>query len=172
MKKQRLTKQDIKAALLSKLNQKRAVVIWLTALFIAAILFYIGYIALYLHRIDFEPHRFYTVSPVAVITIVPIILASLAVFLLRYYYLNLFMIKTNNFQIVEEKLCQKEKMLVDYYRHSEKENVLYFRSGKIATDEKTYSYSNVGDAFYLVILQPKKRPLCIYHTEYYEIDAA
>lgn len=75
-----------------------------------------------------------------------------------------------NFQITEEKLCQKEIEWRHYYRHSEKENSLYFRCGRVAVAKEVYSYSNIGDTFYIVKLKSKRHPQLAYHTKHYEIN--
>lgn len=170
MKTQIITKQDIQCDLLAVLNKRKVVAIWLTVFLCVSTLLYILYAVLYANGVYLPPHRLSFVSPTAVMIIVPIVLLFLAIFLLNYYYSSLYKIKTENYEIIEDKLCQKEKNFVSYYHRTEKENLLYFRYGRIGVDEKVYSGSNIGDSFYLVILKFSKAPSAAYPMKYYEIN--
>jgi len=84
--------------------------------------------------------------------------------------LKFFEIKNGCFSISKEKLYQKGQELKSYYRRMERENALYFCSGRIAVSDKVYSYSKVDDSFYLVKLKSSKNPFFAYHTNFYEIN--
>ena len=170
MKKQTLTKQDIQRDLLIALNKRKAVTVWLTIYFGISILFYITYSILYVKGIHLSPRHLTFVSPSVVMVIVPFIILIIAGFLTCYYYLKFFEIKRGRFSISKERLSQKGHELKRYYRHTEQENVLYFRSGRIAVDDKVYSYSKADDCFYLVKLKSSRTPFLVYHTFFYEID--
>jgi hypothetical protein len=79
-------------------------------------------------------------------------------------------IKSGRFIVSKEKLDQKGQEPKSYYRRMEWENALYFRSGRIAVNDKIYSYSKVNDSFYLVKLKSSKTPFFAYHTNFYEIN--
>ena len=49
------------------------------------------------------------------------------------------------------------------------ESILRDKSKDDHLFDTVYSYSNVGDTFYIVILKPKS-PRLVYHKKYYEID--
>ena len=72
-------------------------------------------------------------------------------------------------EFTEEKLYQKTIESVSYYHRTEKENALYFRQGRVVVNKTVYSYSNIGDSFYIIFLKSKKKPAYVYHTKYYEI---
>lgn len=59
--------------------------------------------------------------------------------------------------------------MIRYYRRTAQENSLYFRCGRVAVEDDVYSYSTVGDCFYVIVLRSKKAPLLVYHSKYYEI---
>ena len=170
MKKQTITKQDIQKDLLTELNKRRALTIWLTAVLCVSMLLFVAYIIAYVNGADFQSDRPFFFAPIVAIPVGACVILFLAIFLALYYYLDLYKIKTGKIGITEEKLCQKAIESVSYYRRSEKENALYFPQGRVAVNEKVYSYSNIGDTFYIVFLKSKKRPSCVYHTKYYEID--
>ena len=170
MKKQAITKQDIQRDLLALLNKRKAVTVWLTFFLSISILCYIMYAVLYANGVYLPPRHLTFVSPTAVMIIAPVIILFIFGFLLCYYYLKFFAIKTGRFSVSKEKLYQKGQELKSYYRRMERENALYFRSGRIAVNDKVYSYSKVGDSFYLVKLKSSKTPFFAYHTNFYEIN--
>ena len=170
MKKQTITKQNIQEDLLTELNKRRALAIWLTAVLCVSMLLFVAYIIAYVNGADFQSDRPFFFAPIVAIPVGACVILFLAIFLALYYYLDLYKIKTGKIGITEEKLCQKAIESVSYYRRSEKENALYFPQGRVAVNEKVYSYSNIGDTFYIAFLKSKKRPSCVYHTKYYEID--
>ena len=59
-------------------------------------------------------------------------------------------IKNGKIEFTEEKLYQKTIESVSYYHRTEKENALYFRQGRVVVNKTVYSYSNIGDSFYIV----------------------
>ena len=170
MKKQTITKQDIQEDLLTELNKRRILAIWLTSILCASMLLFVVYIIAYVNGADLQNNRLLFFSPIVAIPVGACVILFLAIFLAFYYYLDLYKIKTGKIEITEEKLCQKAIESVSYYRRSEKENALYFPQGRVAVNEKVYSCSNIGDSFYIVFLKSKKKPSCVYHTKYYEKD--
>lgn len=169
MKKQMLTKQNIQRKLLTKLNKRKALAFWLTAILFVSIIFYVLYIVAYINGADLQNDRLSFSVPYVAIPIGAFVILFLTIFLAHYYYLDLYKIKIGKIEITEEKLCQKAIEYVSYYHRTEKENALYFRQGRVSVDKTVYSYSNIGDSFYVVFLNQKKKPTCVYHTKYYEI---
>ncbi len=169
MKKQIITKQDIKRDLLIVLNKRKTVAIWLTSFLFVSTLLYVLYAVLYPNEVYLPPRHLSFISPTAVMIFVPFIILFLTGFLFCYYYSKFYEIKKGKFSIIKEKLFQKEREMKRYYRHIEKENALYFRNGRIAVENTVYSYSNVGDSFYLVKLQSSKTLFFVYHTNYFDI---
>lgn len=170
MKKQAITKQDIQRDLFALLNKRKVVTVWLTFSLSISILFYIVYAVLYANGVYLPPHHLTFVSPTAVMIIAPIIILFIFGFLLCYYYLKFFEIKIGRLSVSKEKLYQKGQELKSYYRRIEKENALYFRSGRIVVNDKIFSYSKVDDSFYIVKLKFSKTPFLAYHTNFYEIN--
>ena len=166
MKKQTTNKQDIQHDLFAFLNKRKVVTVWLTFALSISILFYIMYAVLYANGVYLPPHHLTFVSPTAVIIIVPVIILFIFGFLLCYYYLKFFAIKSGRFSVSKEKLYQKGQELKSYYRRTELENALYFGSGRIAVNDKVYSYSKVDDSFYIVKLKFSKTPFLAYHTNF------
>ena len=173
MKKQTLTKQDIQKDLLAKLNKLKGISIFLTVIIIISIILYPSHIINYLNGTPFD----YTggfkspdLAPAVAMVLMPILILFLIAIVLNMYYIDLYNIKRGNFQIKEEKLCQKEVGLRRYYRHTEKENSLYFRCGRVAVEKEVYSSATIGDMFYVVTLKSKRNPQLAYHAKYYEID--
>ena len=173
MKKQTLTKQKIQKELLVKLNKLKGISIFLTVIIIIGIILYPVHLINYLSGTPFD----YTggfkspdLAPAAAMVLMPILILFLIAIVLYMYYMDLYNIKKGNFQITEEKLCQKEVELRRYYRHTEKENSLYFGLGRVAVEEEVYSSATIGDTFYVVILKSKRNPKLAYNAKYYEID--
>ena len=170
MKKQTITKQDIERNLLVVLKKRKAVTVWLTAFLSVSTCLYILYVAFYASKIYLPFSYTAFISPIAVMVVVPIIIAFMVCFLIYYYYLKFFEIKRGKFSIFKEKLSKKEREQKSYYRHVKNENVLYFSSARITVDDEVYSFSNVGDCFYLVKLKSSKTPFFAYNANYYEIN--
>ena len=170
MKKQMLTKQDIQRDLLTELNKRKALALWLTACLFVSIICYVIYIVAYINGTDLQNDRLSFSVPCVAIPIGAFVILFFAIFLVCYYYLDLYKIKYGKIEFTEEKLYQKVIEDVSYYHRTEKENVLYFRQGRVRVNKTVFSYSNIGDSFYIVFLKSKKKPACVYHTKYYEID--
>lgn len=170
MKKQILTKQDIQRELLEELNKRKPLAIWLTVIFFVSIICYVIYIVAYINGADLKNDRLSFSVPFVAMLIGPFVILLLAIFLVCYYYLDLYKIKNEKIEFTEEKLYQKAIEDVSYYRRTEKEYALYFRQGRVSVNKTVYSYSNVGDSFYIVYLKSKNKPACVYHTKYYETD--
>ena len=172
MKKQVLTKQDIQRALLIQINRKKPFAVFLTVLTVA---FIPAYIMLVINHTDMM-RAYQTGSlagsgyPLLGLFIGPIVILFFTVFLLNYYYIDLYKAKKGKFIIFEEKLYDRKRELIRYYRRAEQENSLYFRCGRVAVEDNVYSCSAVGDRFYVVILRARKAPLLAYHTKYCEIS--
>ena len=172
MKKQALTKQDIQKELLSKLNERKPVAIFLTAIIALGVILYPIHLINYMNDAPFDytgGFRSPALAPTAAIIFSTFAIIFLTITVLHLYYIDLYRIKKGKFEITEDKLSRKDKELRQYYRNSKKENALYFRCGRIAVEETVYSYSNVGDTFYIVTLNPKRNPRLVYHKKYYEI---
>ena len=172
MKKQTLTKQDIQKELLARLNERKPITVFLTVIILLGIILYPIHLIHYLNDAPFD----YTggfkspdLTPTAAMFVIPLTIIFLMITVLHLYYIDWYQIQKGKFEITEDKLYQKEKELRQYYRRSKKENALYFRYGRIAVDDTVYSYSNVGDTFYIVTLNPKRNPRLVYHKKYYEI---
>lgn len=168
MKKTVITRKRIQQMLLTSLNRRITLIIVLSAFDT------IGIIAYVLNVYNFA-NGIYIKNSVAVsvfsLAIGIISLLLISVVLLKFYYIDLVKIKRNQFEITEDELCQKAKENIRYYHHSEPQNSLYFRLGRIAATNEVYSYSKVGDRFYIVVLNSKKKvPRLVFHTKYYEIE--
>ena len=172
MKKQLITKNDIRRDLLAKINKAKKLSIFLTIIIAVAIPAYILFIINYAN-ITAEYTDYHLAGrglhPALGLFITPIVILFFVIFLLDFYYIDLFKAKKGKFSIIEEKVYQKKKEQISYYRHSEKENSLYFRCGRVSVENQVYSQSNIGDNFYVVVLRTKKAPKLVYHTKYYEI---
>ena len=164
-----LKKQNIQRAHLTELNKRKALAIWLTAILFVSIICYVIYIVAYINGADLQNDRLSFSVPYVAIPIGAFVILFLTIFLAYYYYLDLYKIKIGKIEITEEKLCQKAIEYVSYYHRTEKENALYFRQGRVVVNKTVYSYSNIGDSFYIVFLKSKKKPAYVYHTKYYEI---
>ena len=169
MKKQMLTKQNIQRELLAELNKRNALAVWLTAILFVSIICYVTYIVAYINGVDLQNDRLSFSVPYVAIPIGAFVILFLAIFLVCYYYLDLYKINNEKIEITEGKLYQKAIEDVSYYHRTEKENALYFRQGRVVVNKTVYSYSNIGDSFYIVFLKSKKKPAYVYHTKYYEI---
>ena len=173
MKKQTLTRQEIQKELLAKLNKLKGISIFLTVVIIIGIILYPTHLINYLSGTPFD----YTggfkspdLAPAAAMVLMPILILFFIAIVLYIYYIDLYNIKKGNFRITEEKLCQKEVELRRYYRHTEKENSLYFRLGRVAVKKEVYSSADIGDTFYVVILKSKRTPQLAYNARFYEIN--
>ena len=169
MKKQMLTKQDIQRELWVELSKRKTLAIWLTAFLFVSIICYVLYIVAYINGVDLQNDRLSFSVPYVAIPIGAFVILFLVIFLVCYYYLDLYKINNEKIEITEGKLYQKAIEDVSYYHRTEKENALYFRQGRVVVNKMVYSYSNIGDSFYIVSLKSKKKPACVYHTKYYEI---
>ena len=179
MEKQTLTKQDIQKELLTKLNKLKGIAIFLTAIVIIGIILYPVHLINYLNGMPLDYTggvRSPDITPTAAMFVIPLLIIFLIITIFYLYYIDLYKIKKEKFEIIEDKLCQKDKEWRQYYKNSQKENSLYFRCGRVAVGDDVYSYSNVNDKFYLVILKSKLKsksnPRLAYHTKYYEIKNA
>ena len=178
VKKQALTRQDIQKELLIKLNKLKGISIFLTINIIIGITLYPIHLINYLNGTPFDYTggvRSLDLTPTAAMFFIPLLIIFFIVIVLYIYYIDLYKIQKGKFEIIEDKVYQKEKEWIQYYRNSQKENSLYFRCGRVAVEDKVYSYSEIGDAFYIVILKTnlksKKNPQLAYHKKYYEIDS-
>lgn len=176
MKKQAITKQDIQKELIAKLNKRKSISIFLTAIVIIGIILYPIHLINYLNDTPFDYTgriRSPDLTPTAAMFVIPFLIISFVVIVFYLYYIDLYKIKKEKFEVIEDTLCQKDKKWRHYYRNTQKENSLYFRCGRVAVEDKVYSYSNVGDKFYIVVLESKLKskntPRLVYHTNYYEI---
>ena len=175
MQKQTLTKQDIQKELLTKLNKRKGIAIFLTAIIIIGMVLYPIHLINYLNNIPFDYTdgvRSPDLTPTAAMFIIPLLIIFFVITVFYLYYADLYKIKTGKFEIIEDTLCQKAEEWRRYYRNSQKENSLYFRCGRVAVEDEAYSYSNAGDKFYIVILKSKSKtkPQLAYHAKYYEIN--
>jgi len=169
VKKQILTKQDIQRDLLTELNKRKALVIWLSAFLFVAMICYVMYIVAYINGSDFQNDRLSFSTPCVAIPIGAFTIPFLVAFLVCYYYLAFYKIKSGKIEYIEEKLYKKAIEDISYYHRTEKENALYFRQGRFRVNKTVYSYSNIGDSFYIVFVKSKKKLACVYHTKYYDI---
>ena len=176
MKRQSLTKQDVQKELLTKLNGRKSLSIFLTVITIIGIVLYPIHLINYLNGTPFDYTdgvRSPDLKPAAVVFVMPLLIIFFVVILFHLYYIDLYKIKKGKFEIIEDTLHQKDKEWRNYYRNSRLENALYFRCGRVAVEDAVYSCSNVGDKFYVAILKSKLKskniPRLVYHTKYYEI---
>ena len=176
MQKQTLTKQDIQKELLTKLNKRKGIAIFLTAIIIIGMVLYPIHLINYLNNTPFDYTggvRSPDLTPTAAMFVIPLLIIFFIITVFYLYYIDLYKIKKEKFEIIADTLCQKDEEWRHYYRNSQKENSLYFRCGRVAVEDEVYSYSNVGDKFYAVILKSKLKSKSnlqlVYHTKYYEV---
>ena len=175
MKKQAITKQDIQKELIAKLNERKSISILLTAIVIIGIILYSIHLLNYLNGTPFDytgGFRSPDITPTIAMFVIPLLIIFFVITVFYFYFADLYKIKKGKFEVIEEKLCQKGKEWRQYYKNSQKENSLYFRCGRVAVEDDVYSYSNVGDKFYIVIFKSKSKtkPQLAYHAKYYEIN--
>lgn len=171
MKKQTLTKQEVQKELLAKLNKRRGIAVFLSAIVIIGVILYPIHLISYLSDAPLDytgGFRSPDLAPSAATVVIPLLIIFIAVSAFCLYYGDLYKIKKGRFEIIEDTLCQKDRELRHYYRSSQKENSLYFKCGRVAVADEVYSYSEAGDKFYVVILKSKSKPQLAYHTKYYE----
>ena len=170
MKKQILTKQIIQQALLAKMSKKKTAALFLTFVLLAEIIVGVMYVIAYANGAELKNDRLSFAVPHVSIPVMFVVILILTFFLLDYYYVDLYKIKRCKFYIVEEKLCEKKKETVKYYRHTEKEKFLCFRCGKVSVEDDVYYCSDIGERFYIIELRANKAPMLAYSTKYYEIN--
>ena len=169
MKKKTISKKDIQSDIIFSLSKGKTAMTGLSVLLCFFALCYVGYIICYAKGLDIGTGRFSHALPVAVIIIAgPLLLVPLEVVVFGHYS-RLHKIKVGKFEIVEEKLCSKAEEWHSYYRGSEREKVLYFNSGRIAVTGDVYSYSNIGDIFYLAVIN-NGAPLMVYSKKFYQME--
>lgn len=173
VKKLTLTRQDIQKELLAKLNKAKGVAMLLTVIIIVSLIIYPIHLVNYLDGTILDYPRGSELSNYisqVVIFLMPVLILFFIIVVLHIYYIDLYNIKKGNFRVTEDKLCQKEKELRRYYKHTENENALYFPCGRVSVEKEVYSYSNIGDEFFVVMLKFKRNPQLVYHGKYYEIN--
>ncbi len=175
MKKQAITKQDIQKELIAKLNKRKSISILLTAIVIIGIILYPIHLLNYLNGTLFDYTggvRSPDITPTIAMFVIPLLIIFFVITVFYFYFADFYKIKKGKFEIIEDKLCQKDKEWRHYYKNSQKENSLYFRCGRVVVEDDVYSYSNVGDKFYIVIFKSKSKtkPQLAYHAKYYEIN--
>ena len=175
MKKQAITKQDIQKELIAKLNKRKGIAIFLTAIVIIGIILYPIHLLNYLKGTPFDYTggvRSPDITPTIAMFVIPLLIIFFVITVFCFYFADLYKIKKEKFEIIEDKLCQKDKKWRHYYKNSQKEISLYFRCGRVVVEDDVYSYSNIGDKFYIVILKSKSKtkPQLAYHAKYYEIN--
>lgn len=174
MKNITITKADIQQTLLERVNKNKPIAIILTVCALIAVASYPVHLIRYLNGTPFEYEGGVKNPPIsasaAVAFVLPITIILLAFVAIKLYYADLYRVKKGRFLITEEPLCAKEKEFISYYRHIEKENLLYFRCGRVAVDKEVYSDSKIGDTFYVVTLSAKKGPCLAYNKKRFEIN--
>ncbi|MBQ7968303.1 MAG: hypothetical protein IJ292_00580 [Clostridia bacterium] len=111
MKKQVLTTHDIQRELLIKINKSKSLVVFLTVLTAvlipAYIMFVINYtdIMIEYHTGHLSGRGYLTLG----LFLGPIVILFFTVFLLNYYYIDLYKAKKGKFIISEEKLYERKK---------------------------------------------------------------
>ena len=171
-KKQILSQSDIQRDLLTKINKRKSSSVFATIIILLGIPAYICLVINYkeiLARGNWG-HVRYSLPPTVALYVMPFVFLILIIYFLNFYYIDLYKAKKGKFIIVEEKLYERKKEMISYYRCSAQENSLYFRSGRVAVEDDVYSYSTEGDRFYVIVLRSKKDPLLVYHAKYYEIN--
>ena len=177
MKKQILTKYDVQKDLLIKLNKCKGISVFLTSVVIISIILYPIHLINYLNDAPFDYAGigiFPDLTPEIAMVVMPLLIIFFAVSVFYLYYIDLYKIKKSKFEIIEDTVYQKDKEWRFYYKKTQMENSLYFHCGRVAVEDEVYSYSDIGDNFYIVILKSKLKsknnPRLAYHTKYYEIN--
>ena len=176
MKKQILTKQDIQRDLLAKLKKTIGFHIFLSVFLIIGIICFSMQLIHYLNGTPIGITRgiFRSLNPIVEIIVLALLIIFLG-FIFSTYFVDLYKIRKGKFEILEDTVLKKGKEWWHIYRSSIAVNALSFRCGKIAVEDNVYSYSSIGDKFYVVIVNPKlkvkRNPRLVYHKKYYETNA-
>lgn len=177
MEKQVLTKRDIQKELLAKLNKRKGIAVFLTVIVTVGIVLYPIHLMKYFsgRPLDYTGGlKTLDVTPTVAMFVMPLLIIFLVICVFYLYYMDFYKIKKGKFEIIEDTLRHKCKEWRRYYKNTQRENSLYFHSGRAAVEDEVYAYSKTRDKFYVIILKSKKKSknetLLAYHTEYYEIN--
>ena len=128
MKKYFIKKQDIRQDLLNKINKVKKLSIFLTVLTAFAILSYVFFVMGFANIMDEYTSGHLAgrgIHPILGLFIGALVIIFFVIFLLDFYYIDLFKAITGRFSIIEEKLCERNTDRVSYYRNTKKENLFY-----------------------------------------------
>ena len=101
MKKQILTKQDIQKELLTDLNKRKSISIFLTAIVIVGIILYPIHLINYLKDMPFDYTggvRSPDITPTVAMLLIPFLIILLAIFVFHLYYIDFYKIKKCEFE--------------------------------------------------------------------------
>ena len=103
MKKQAITKQDIQKELLTELNKRKSISIFLTAISIIGIIIYPIHLINYLDGTPFDYTggvRSPNLTPTAAIFVMPLLIIFFIVIVFHLYYIDLYKIKKEKFEVI------------------------------------------------------------------------
>ena len=105
MKKQTLTKQDIQKELLTKLNKRKGITIFLTAIVIIGIILYPIHLINYLNGIPLDYTggvRSPDITPTVAMFVILLLIIFFVIAVFYLYYIDLYKIKKEKFEIIED----------------------------------------------------------------------
>lgn len=170
MAKQTLTKQDIQKALAQKLHKKLPAAVFVTVFDLLAGLSLLFYLPVLLTGNRLHTSGGIHIHPAAILILCPAVVILFTVFLLKYFYIDLFKIRNGFFTYSAQTLVAKEKKRVSFYHKSEEQNLLHFDSGCIAVESGVFSASDIGDEFLVVTLKGERKPALCYRDTYVTDD--
>ena len=156
MKKQILTKQEIQKQLLKDINKSRPLWIFLTvftSLSIVACPFVFTQ----------DDGLFWGIA-------FPLLTLFLLIISLRYYWIDLLDAKKGKFRVFKEPLCEKKQEWWHLKLRSILKNWLYFRCGILDAPEELYANAEVGEAFYVVVLNTRRSVRLAFQRDLYDIQ--
>lgn len=170
MKRQTLTKEDIKKDLLLQFQTGKKYFIALSVIALVLIPFCIWFLFNFSDLMDnypdpYDGHIYH--HPIFGLFICPVLIVLL-LWVLFNVFIDWYRIKKGKFTVIQDSLYTHKKEVIDYYKLSRQENSLYFRQGRIAVKKDVYDYTKDGDKFYIVIVRNRKAPYLVYHTKYYD----
>lgn len=169
MEKQILTRQDIQKALTEKIHKKRSAALLVTAVDVLAAVCLLLYLPVLLTGNRLHTYGGLHIHPAAILILCPAVITLFTLFVLKYYYIDLFRIKNGKFYFTKEKLITKEKKEISFYRRTETQNLLHFEKAFVAVDKSVYGDAQAGDVFYTVYTGKKDLQL-VFNTKIYVFE--
>lgn len=166
LKKQLLTREVVKKALLKKLNKNLPIIIFFSVLSVLGGISAIAYDIDLLNGTVVEGSRRVFINP-AVTAIIGTLIPILFVIIVWILLVDFFRVLTDRFYVCEEELIKKDVEFVRYYRRTAMENSFYFSGGRLTVEDELYENSMPGERFFVVTIGTKNVPRLAFHTASY-----